>query len=217
MGWQDLIGNVSYVLLTVSYIVTNMLALRLLAIAALAFEGLYFYVASATPLWVGIIWSVVFVLINVLQAIMLLQRRRLVSLDQQQRDLRAWLAPRLDEAGFLALFKTSLPVVFSPGQELCRQGEPVTSLFVIVSGTLVVTIDGREVRRIGRGSLVGEVSFFIDDVATATVRADDEVTARVMPKASLRELCAHREDIRNAVNESITRSMAGRMASAAAA
>jgi len=76
MGWEDWAGNFCYLILAVSYLVTNLYWLRLLAILALGLEGIYFYCASTPPLWVGIAWAVVFVAINLIQ-IALLTRERL--------------------------------------------------------------------------------------------------------------------------------------------
>ena len=64
MSWEDWAGNFCYLLLAVSYLVTSLLWLRILAIAALGLEGIYFYFASTPPLWVGIARAAVFVGIN---------------------------------------------------------------------------------------------------------------------------------------------------------
>src|ERR1700754_3157806 len=60
MSPHDLIGTASYVLLAVSYMVTNIYWLRLLAIIALTAEAIYFYMAGDSALWVGILWAGIF-------------------------------------------------------------------------------------------------------------------------------------------------------------
>jgi hypothetical protein len=57
MEWQDWVGHFSYLMLAVSYLVTNMYWLRALAIVALGLEGVYFYFSGDAPLWVGIGWA----------------------------------------------------------------------------------------------------------------------------------------------------------------
>lgn len=76
-------------------------------------------------------------------------------------------------------------VPVSGGEDVCRQGEPGTSLFLVASGKLRVSVrdaEGNErvVRELGRGENVGEMSLLTGAPRSATVRAvRDSVLARL--------------------------------------
>ncbi len=69
----DMPGHFSYILLAVSYILTNIFWLRVMAIAALAFEIVYFYF-SGGDLRTGMVWDMIFIAINLFQLFLLTAR-----------------------------------------------------------------------------------------------------------------------------------------------
>jgi hypothetical protein len=85
MQWHDWIGNFCYFLLAVSYIVTNIVWLRSIAVVALALEGIYFYAGSEKPLWVGIFWAAVFVVINLVQLARIYREHLAVRLSAEDK------------------------------------------------------------------------------------------------------------------------------------
>ncbi len=60
---------------------------------------------------------------------------------------------------------------FAPGSVLMRQGEPGDVYHAVAGGEVEVDVDGRTVRRLGRGAGVGEVALLTDGPRTATVTA----------------------------------------------
>jgi CRP/FNR family transcriptional regulator, cyclic AMP receptor protein len=59
------------------------------------------------------------------------------------------------------------------GEVLIRQGEPSSDLFFVLDGHAVVHVNGLgDVGRIGRGEVIGEVSFVDSAPPSATVRSD---------------------------------------------
>jgi hypothetical protein len=57
------------------------------------------------------------------------------------------------------------------GEALTTQGEPATTVFLILDGMFVVEVDGREVAEIGPGAVVGERAALGSGLRTATLRA----------------------------------------------
>jgi CRP-like cAMP-binding protein len=66
---------------------------------------------------------------------------------------------------------------YGPGQAVVRQGEPGHTLFLVASGEVSVRVkpdagaSEKEVARLGRGALFGEMSVLTGDPRTATVVA----------------------------------------------
>lgn len=64
------------------------------------------------------------------------------------------------------------------GDMLFERGEPSDRVYVVVSGTLSVFVEGRDepVRSLGAGQLLGEYGMVAGQVRTASVRADAAAT-----------------------------------------
>ncbi|NJO90869.1 MAG: cyclic nucleotide-binding domain-containing protein [Chloroflexia bacterium] len=56
-------------------------------------------------------------------------------------------------------------------QTLIYKGRRINYLYLILSGTLSVLLDDKELARLGRGEVVGEISFIDNRPPTATVKA----------------------------------------------
>ena len=58
---------------------------------------------------------------------------------------------------------------FPKGASLIRQGDPGSKLYVVEGGEVEVTIDGRHIRNMGKGSVIGELALLYDAPRSATV------------------------------------------------
>ena len=66
---------------------------------------------------------------------------------------------------------------FSSGQEIAREGESGVGFFVIEEGNAKVSVHGDERRRLGPGDYFGEIALIAQGARTATVTAENDLTA----------------------------------------
>lgn len=81
-----------------------------------------------------------------------------------------------------ALLVAARPRVYRAGMALCREGDPSTHVFILVSGwvkVITVTHDGQEMLEALRGSgdVVGEIAGQVTGYRTATIEAIEAVNA----------------------------------------
>ena len=70
---------------------------------------------------------------------------------------------------------------YDAGSVVVRQGdEQGVGFFIVADGTAIVTVDGKEVAKLGPGSYFGEVALIGDRVRTATVTAESDLHCLVM-------------------------------------
>lgn len=74
----------------------------------------------------------------------------------------------------------------APGEVLVREKVPVDSLFVVLDGTLAVTVGATSVATLLSGEVVGEISFVDSRPPLATVKATGPARVLVIPGEKLK-------------------------------
>ncbi|WP_438019299.1 Npt1/Npt2 family nucleotide transporter [Sorangium sp. So ce315] len=93
---------------------------------------------------------------------------------------RVPLFSRVAGDDLVALARGSLVVSLLRGDVIFRQGEPGGALYSIISGEVRLTLDGREIARLGPHDVFGEMSLFDNEPRTSTaVVAEDAELLRV--------------------------------------
>ena len=188
------IANILYLF---SYIMHDILWLRVLTVAAACFLIPYFYFRP-DPLIPAIFWNLVFTSLNVFWICRLLLERRPVKLsdDEQQLCQIAFLTltPR-EMKKILNLSSWSNAVA---NECFVSKDEPLERLILIYSGKANVEIDGQKVGELHAGQFIGEMSYFTDDVAAANVVATQDTRYVSWPKDRLRSFLDSNSDLRAA-------------------
>lgn len=204
--WQDWLIYAGLASLALSFAVAHIVAGRILAICAFALFALYFLLGDA-PQWAGVLISVVFVALNAVQLARVRRSQSNAKLTAQEKALRAWLFPSMGEMDFRELLKVGNRNIAPAGTFLATQGEHLEQLHVIIQGAAHVVFNGMVVATLRDGSLVGEVSFFRDDVATASVVAQTDLNILSLGRTELRKLMGERDAVKQALHESIGRDL----------
>ena len=89
----------------------------------------------------------------------------------------------LPEATLESLARALVPLEIGAGEVLIQQGDEGDRFYVIESGSVEVTKDGRHIARLGPGDYVGEIALLRDVPRTATVTATSQTTAQALDRA----------------------------------
>ena len=203
-------GHLSYVLIAISYWLTDIFWLRLVAIVGLSFEILYFSF-SGGDLRTGIGWDLVFIGINAYQLYRLVQDRLSLRLPEADRELLRSVLTGLDDAQIARLLLAGEFCEIADGTTLAKEGEPLERLYFLCAGRVDVTIGRRAVSNLERGNFVGEVAFLTEKPATATVIADGAVRALVFDKDRLTRFFRNESDVAGLIYQLLGRELAHKM------
>mgnify|MGYP006289456821 CR=1 FL=1 len=111
------------------------------------------------------------------------------------------------------------PLEVAPGDVLIQQGEATEGLYFIASGQVTVRLeqdDGTTLRlsTMGAGAVVGELSFYLNIPASASVIVDQPGQMYVVSQATLKEIEATDPHFKAALHEMMARLLSERLAHA---
>jgi hypothetical protein len=211
---QSLI-HVANVLLLLSFLVTDILWLRLLnVVAGLCFMG--FALASTPPAFAMLAWNALFLIINVVQTWRLLLERRPVRLHAEELALYQAAFRALTPREFSRLLGIAAWVSASAGDELVPEGVRLDRVLVVASGGGDVVSRGARVARVGPGQLVGEMSFLTEAKTSAAVVASEATRCLALPSDALRALFRKHPEMRASMQAVIGHDLAAKLRGPAA-
>lgn len=186
----EVVANTSYAILLVSYLMRDILWLRVLTVISLGFEMPYYYF-QAVPLWDGIGWDVAFVLINVYWIVLLGYERRPVRFTPEQKGLFEIALHRLHPRHARALFKHGRYRSVAPNEIILSQGQTMHEVALIAEGSVELQLNQKRLEVIGPGHFIGAAGFLEKDLsfpAVTTVTAIEPTRVLVWKRKELRKL-----------------------------
>jgi hypothetical protein len=163
---MELLIHGANVLYLVSYLMRDILWLRIFTVIAALCLIAYFYF-RIDPLMTAIYWNLLFVALNAFWIGRLILQRRPVQLTDEQEQLCRLVFHSIAPREMLAMLKFAEWKNAEPGECFAPQGAPPDKLMVIYSGKARVEIDGRAVAEVLPGQFIGSIGFITDDPAPA--------------------------------------------------
>ena len=197
-------GHLSYLLIAISYWLTNMFWLRVVAVVGLSLEIAYFWL-SGGDLRAGIGWDLIFICINLYQVYWLVKDRMSLRLPESDRELLRSVFKGVDDAQIARLLLAGEFRDIASGTTLAEENRPLEEIFFICSGRVRVTIADRQV------AFVGEVAFLTQRPATATVIAEDDVRALAFETRKLNQFFRHEADVAGLIYQLLGRELANKI------
>ncbi len=161
--------------------------------------------------WVGLRWGLV-ILAGLIVVLVVPGFARLRKLDSSLRPadgldlLRgvALFAP-LDGPLLENLARRTVLVNFIAGDVIMREGDRGDRFYVIDTGEVSVTHEGRELRRETKGEFFGEIALVRDVPRTATVTAVTDVTLRALERDDFLAALDGNSEVRSATDDIVSR------------
>jgi len=178
------IANSLYV---ISYMLTNMVWLRALAIIAAVSTFPYFYF-QAEPLWSALFWQSCFLAVNLVNLLILLFSMRATNFDEDEDLAYKIMFSDLKPYEVRPIFKCAEHMSVAADHVLLEEGEQNDSLFLILKGRCKVIKNDTEIAVLEPGHFVGELSFLGDHAVSADVITMGETKLMSWNKSSLAPL-----------------------------
>jgi len=207
---MDYLIHTANILYIFSYLVRDILWLRILIVTAICFV-IPFYYFQPEPLMAPVYWNLVFVSINIVQIFILLIERRPVSLSEAEQKLYEQVFRRLTRREVYKLFKIAQWRKIPAGETLVEQDMRLDSLMLINKGIASVQIKNEQVAKLDEGHFVGEMSYITGEKTSATVIAQTEIDYVSWPTTSLEPFLRKYPDLRIALNAIIGVDLAGKL------
>lgn len=97
------------------------------------------------------------------------------------------------------------------GTVIVRQNEKLDELLIVLDGAVSVHMHDGEVSSLGYASLIGEISFFTDAPAAATLVADQQATVFRIAKSVLHERAAADHEFALRLNKILASTVSSRL------
>jgi CRP-like cAMP-binding protein len=207
---SNLPGHIPYLLIAISYWLTDNFWLRVVAVVGLSLEILYFW-HSGGDLRTGMGWDLIFIAINLYQLYRLVKDRLSLRLPEADRDLLRSVFTGLDDSQIARLLIAGEFCDFAGGTTLAAENEALDRIFFVCSGRARVMIGGREVSHLEKGSFVGEVAFLTDKPATATVIAEGDMRALAFGRGELRQFFDKETEVAGLIYQLLGRELANKI------
>lgn len=194
------------------FLFRDQLMLRGLIIAGDFIYILYFLFAPDVPLWGGVFWSTVFVLVNVwMIARIVADRTHFAMSEDEQRLFR--LLDGLSPGEFRRLMRIAAWRDVEGEVALTEEGKPLERLYYVLDGAITIDKAGHSFT-IPPQVFIGEVAFLTGRPASATVTVGDGARFVAWEKAALRRLQLRAPSLTIALHAALNKDMAEKVARA---
>ena len=181
-------GHLAFGLIAFSFLVKDILWLRLVSILASLFSVLYNFYIPEHPMWLAINWNIVFVVVNLYHIAIIIYEKRPVHMSPKHKELYETMFKGMTPVEFLKITKIADWTHFKSGEFITQESHNVPTLNLIYNGTVDVTVGNKKVALLKDGQFVGEMSFLTEKPATATCIAKHDTECLTWEQQGFKEL-----------------------------
>ena len=188
MNIATIAGHLAFGLIAFSFLVKDILYLRLLSILASLFSVFYNFYIPLEPMWLPIGWNLVFVVVNLYHIAVIIYEKRPVQMSPKEKELYETMFRGLTPVEFLKITKVAEWKQFKAPLPIITQGKPVNDLILIYNGMVDILVNDNKVAELKDGQFVGEMSFLTEKPETATCRVSHNTECLVWPQKDFKDL-----------------------------
>ena len=188
MNIATIAGHLAFGLIAFSFLVKDILYLRILSILASLFSVLYNFYIPIEPMWLAINWNIIFVLVNIYHIAVIIYEKRPVKMSSKEKELYETMFRGLSPVEFLKITKIAQWKKFKSPLPIIQQGKPVNDLILIYNGMVDILVNDNKVAELKDGQFVGEMSFLTEKPATATCKVSHNTECLVWPQKDFKDL-----------------------------
>ena len=188
MNIATIAGHLAFGLIAFSFLVRDILWLRIISILASLFSVFYNWVIPIEPMWIPIGWNFVFVGLNLYHIAVIIYEKRPIKMAPKDKELYETLFKDLSPVEYLKISKVAEWKTYKSGEIIIRQEHLVPDLILIYNGTVDVSVRGQKVAELKDGQFVGEMSFLTEKSATATCITKHDTECLVWKQPEFKEL-----------------------------
>ena len=205
----DILVHIGAFLMLLAYLVRDQILLRGLIIL-----GTIFYIVSyflmEPPLWSALLWSLSFVVINVIMIVVIYSDRASFVMSEREAKLYQ-VFNSLSPGEFKKLLKIADWFDGSSEEQITTEGEIPTRLYFILDGEALIARDDKRFH-VGPKVFIGELAYLIKKPATATVKLTDKVVGISWKTSSLTKLLASNPQMKIAFDGLLNQDLASKLA-----
>ena len=205
----DILVHIGAFLMLLAYLVRDQILLRGLIIL-----GTIFYIVSyflmEPPLWSALLWSLSFVVINVIMIVVIYSDRASFVMSEKEGKLYQ-VFNSLSPGEFKKLLKIADWFDGSSEEQITTEGEIPTRLYFILDGEALIARDDKKFH-VGPKVFIGELAYLIKKPATATVKLTDKVVGISWKTSSLTKLLASNPQMKIAFDGLLNQDLASKLA-----
>jgi len=183
-----LAGHFAFGLIAFSFLVKDILWLRIISTLASLFSVFYNYVIPPEPMWIPIGWNIVFAVVNIYHIAVIIYEKRPVDMSPKHKELYETMFKGMTPVEFLKITKIADWTHFKENEVITQKGHSVPTLNLIYNGTVDVMVDNKSVAELKDGHFIGEMSFLTEKPATATCKVKHDTECLVWEQKTFKEL-----------------------------
>jgi hypothetical protein len=187
----------------VSYVMRDILWLRIFTVIAAACLVLYFYFLPE-PLLTSVYWNILFITLNVYWIARLLLERRPVQLTADEKQLCELVFRLVSPREMISLLKIGTWETAEANECLIASGSELDKLMLIQSGQACLIVDSVETQTVNPGQFMGSVSFITDEIAPADFVALEPMRYLRWDKSSLKRYLTKNPELHAAIQETLS-------------
>ena len=188
MNIATIAGHLAFGLIAFSFLVKDILYLRILSILASLFSVFYNFYIPLEPMWLPIGWNLVFVVVNLYHIAVIIYEKRPVQMSPKEKELYETMFRGLTPVEFLKITKVAEWKQFKAPLPIIIQGKPVNDLILIYNGLVDILVNDNKVAELKDGQFVGEMSLLTEKPATATCKVAHTTECLVWPQKDFKDL-----------------------------